>query len=134
MGTHESRHSTHRHVSKMSKDSEYIPRPNAKLVKKELIAESKRAAKDAAKAEAIDFLRETLPNDFEETAKAWRETDKRVLERGPLLGKVGMTLTVTKYVILFCVITALAIYYSGKEMRFAGTFSPQGSLEAYKAK
>ena len=93
--THESRHSTHRHVSKMSKDSEYIPRPDAKLVKKELIAESKRAAKDAAKAEAIDFLRENLPNDFEETAKAWRETDKRVLERGPLLGKVGMTLTVT---------------------------------------
>ena len=31
-------------------------------------------------------------------------------------------------------ITALAIYYSGKEMRFAGTFSPQGSLDAYKAK
>ena len=79
----------------MSKDSEYIPRPDAKLVKKELIAESKRAAKDAAKAEAIDFLRENLPNDFEETAKAWRETDKRILERGPLLGKVGMTLTVT---------------------------------------
>lgn len=79
----------------MSKHSEYIPRPDAKLVKKELIAESKRAAKETAKAEAIDFLRENLPNEFEETAKAWRETDKRILERGPLLGKVGMTLTVT---------------------------------------
>jgi|TARA_B110000261_G_scaffold157743_1_gene193212 hypothetical protein len=35
---------------------------------------------------------------------------------------------------LFCIITALAIQYSGKEMRFTGTFNPQGSVEAYKAK
>ena len=40
-------------------------------------------------------LLQRVKEDFEETAKAWRETDKRVLERGPLLGKVGMTLTVT---------------------------------------
>ena len=90
-----SHHNTHSRVLKMLKHSDYVPRPDAKLVKKELIAESKRAAKDAAKAEAMDFLRENFPNNFEETAKAWGETDKRILERGPLLGKVGMTLTFT---------------------------------------
>ena len=29
---------------------------------------------------------------------------------------------------------ALGWYYSNNEVRFAGTFNPQGSLEAYKAK
>ena len=34
----------------------------------------------------------------------------------------------------FCMALALAVYYSTHEVRFAGTFNPQGSLEAYEAK
>ena len=33
-----------------------------------------------------------------------------------------------------CMALALAVYYSSNEVRFAGTFNPQGSLEAYEAK
>tara|TARA_B110000003_G_scaffold232265_1_gene235118 strand:- start:23 stop:1996 length:1974 start_codon:yes stop_codon:yes gene_type:complete len=39
-----------------------------------------------------------------------------------------------KYAFFFCMAMALGWYYSNNEVRFSGTFDPQGSLEAYKAK
>ena len=65
-------------------------RPNVKVDKKKL---EDRLNRQEDWLKRTGRLREYLPNEFEETVKQGRKTDKRMIEKSALIATLGTVLT-----------------------------------------